>query len=55
MVGGNKQFYVYIMDRKPNRTLYIGVTSDLIKRVYELKNNLIDGFTRKYKVHLLVY
>ena len=38
-----------------NGTLYIGVTSDLLKRVYEHKNDVADGFTRKYRVHQLVY
>jgi putative endonuclease len=38
-----------------NGTLYIGVTRNLIKRVYEHKNNLVDGFTKQYNVHLLVY
>ena len=38
-----------------NSTLYIGVTSDLVKRIYEHKNNLFDGFTKKYKIHSLVY
>jgi putative endonuclease len=50
-----KNFYVYILCSKRNGTLYIGVTSDLVKRVYEHKNNLIDGFTKKYKVHRLVW
>jgi putative endonuclease len=47
--------YVYIMASKKNGTLYTGVTSDLVKRVYEHKNNFVDGFTKKYKVHNLVY
>lgn len=38
-----------------NCTLYIGMTNDLIKRVYQHKNNLADGFTKKYNVHNLVY
>lgn len=50
-----KVYYIYILASKKNGTLYIGVTSDLIKRVYEHKNDLIDGFTKKYKVHALVY
>lgn len=51
----SKQYYVYILASGRNGTLYIGVTSDLIKRVYEHKNNLVEGFTRKYDVHYLVY
>ena len=47
--------YVYVMASKRNGTLYIGDTSDLVKRVYEHKNDLRDGFTRKYSVHLLVW
>jgi putative endonuclease len=50
-----KQYYVYILASKKNGTLYTGVTGDLIKRVYEHKSNLVAGFTRKYKVHNLVY
>lgn len=50
-----KQYYVYILASKKNGTLYIGVTSNLLRRVYEHKNNLIDGFTKKYHVHQLVY
>jgi putative endonuclease len=50
-----KTFYVYILASKTNGTLYIGVTSDLLKRVSEHKNNLADGFTKKYGVHKLVY
>ncbi len=50
-----KTYYIYIMASKRNGTLYIGVTNDIVKRVYEHKNNLIDGFTSKYSVHNLVY
>jgi putative endonuclease len=50
-----KNYYVYILASKKNGTLYIGVTSNLIKRIYEHKNNLIDGFTKKYDVHRLVH
>jgi putative endonuclease len=50
-----KQYYVYILASKKNGTLYIGVTNNLLKRVYEHKNNLIGGFTKKYRVHNLVY
>ena len=49
------QYYVYILASKRNGTLYIGVTSNLIKRIYEHKNNLIEGFTKKYNIHNLVY
>jgi len=49
-----KQYYIYILSNK-NKTLYIGMTSNLIKRVYEHKNNLVKGFTEKYKIHKLVY
>jgi putative endonuclease len=50
-----KQYYVYILASTKNGTLYVGVTSDLPKRIYEHKQNLIDGFTKKYNVHILVY
>ena len=46
---------IYILASKRNGTLYVGVTADLRKRVWEHKNNLVDGFTKRYKVHLLVY
>lgn len=49
------QYYVYILASKKNGTLYIGVTSDLIKRIYEHKNDLVEGFTKKYSVHYLVH
>ena len=49
------QYFVYILASKKNGTLYIGVTNNLLKRVYEHKNNLVEGFTQKYDVHNLVY
>ncbi len=49
-----KNCYVYILSNK-SRTLYIGVTSDLRRRVYEHKHKLIDGFTKKYNLTSLVY
>ena len=51
----NKQGYVYILFSKKNGTLYIGVTSNLIKRVYEHKNKFVDSFTKKYNVDKLGY
>jgi putative endonuclease len=50
-----KTYYVYVLASKRNGTLYIGVTNDLERRLYEHKNNLVDGFTKRYKVHHLVY
>ena len=50
-----KRFYVYILASNRNGTFYIGVTSDLIKRIWQHKNNQVEGFTSKYKVHRLVY
>ena len=48
------QYYVYIMTNSV-RTLYIGVTNDLMRRVYEHKQKLADGFTKKYNITMLVY
>ncbi|MFA5830795.1 MAG: GIY-YIG nuclease family protein [Candidatus Paceibacterota bacterium] len=50
-----KTGFVYIMASERNGTLYIGVTSDLVKRVYEHKTSAVDGFTKKYNIHTLVY
>jgi len=50
-----KQPAVYILASKRNGTLYVGVTSNLIKRVWEHKNNFVEGFTQKYHVHQLVW
>jgi putative endonuclease len=50
-----KQYFVYILASKKNGTLYIGVTSDLLGRVWQHKNKVVDGFTKKYDVNYLVY
>ncbi len=51
----NKQPAVYILASKRNGTLYIGVTSNLVKRIWEHKNNKVEGFTKRYGVHQLVW
>jgi len=51
----DRTYWVYILASKIGGTLYIGVTNDLVRRTYEHKNDLADGFTRKYEVHRLVY
>lgn len=50
-----KAGYVYILANRKNGTIYIGVTSDLAKRVWEHKNNVVPGFTKKYGCKLLVW
>ena len=50
-----KDYFVYILTNKTNSVLYIGVTNDLKRRLYEHKNGLVDGFTKRYNVHKLVY
>ena len=47
--------YIYIMSNKPQGTIYVGVTSDVIKRVYEHKNAYVDSFTKRYNLKQLVY
>ena len=49
------QYFVYILASKRNGTLYIGVTNNLLERVNQHKTNLVEGFTKKYAVHNLVY
>jgi putative endonuclease len=51
----NKQPVVYILASKRNGTLYIGVTSDLVKRIWEHKNNMVEGFTKRYEVNSLIW
>ncbi|CAG4883016.1 Putative endonuclease [Georgfuchsia toluolica] len=50
-----KQPAVYLLASERNGTIYIGVTSDLVKRIWEHKQNLVEGFTKEYGVHTLVY
>ena len=51
----SKQYYVYMMTNSRNTVLYVGVTNDLVRRVYEHKEKLAAGFTRKYNIVKLVY
>ena len=51
----NKQGYVYIITNKNNTTLYIGVTSNITKRIWEHKNHVVSGFSDKYNLEKLVY
>jgi len=50
-----KTYYVYLITNWSNKVLYIGVTSNLEQRIYQHKNKLINGFTRKYNINKLVY
>jgi len=50
-----RDYFVYILASKRNGTLYVGVTSDLVKRVHQHKYKMSEGFTSKYEVHRLVY
>ncbi len=49
------QYYVYILTNKPHGVLYVGVTNNLVRRMYEHKNDLFDGFSNKYHTHQLIY
>ena len=51
----DKQYYVYILTNKYNSVFYIGITNNLIRRIYEHKNKLVEGFTKKYNINKLVY
>ena len=48
-------YYVYVLTNRTDKVMYIGVTNDLRRRVYEHKNELVEGFTKKYHIHKLVY
>lgn len=47
--------YIYILTNQYNTALYIGVTNDLVRRIYEHKQDLVEGFSKRYKLHKLVY
>lgn len=51
----DKSFYIYILTNKTNNVLYIGVTNNLARRIFEHKNKLIEGFSKKYNLTKLVY
>jgi putative endonuclease len=51
----DKQYYVYMLASRRNGTLYVGVTNDLARRIHEHKEGLVEGFTKKHTVHLLVW
>ena len=50
-----KQYYVYVLTNRTNRVLYIGVTNNLERRIFEHKNKLVEGFTKKYNLDKLIY
>jgi putative endonuclease len=49
------QYYVYILTNRPYGTLYVGVTNDLTRRIWEHRNDVVEGFTREHKLHRLVW
>jgi len=51
----SEEYYIYIMTNEFNTTLYIGVTNNLIRRISEHKSDSVEGFTKKYRLHKLVY
>jgi putative endonuclease len=50
-----KSYWIYILASRPRGTLYVGMTNDLIRRIYEHREGLADGFTREHSVKMLVY
>jgi putative endonuclease len=50
-----REYFVYILSNEFSTTLYTGVTNDLVRRISEHKNDVVDGFTKKYRLHKLVY
>ena len=54
-MSSERQFYVYVLTSRPWGTLYVGVTNDLLRRVFEHREGLVEGFTKTYGVKTLVY
>ena len=52
---GMKSYWVYILASRPRGTLYVGVTNDLVRRIYEHREGVVEGFSRQYGVKMLVY
>src|ERR1700689_1390973 len=55
LTGGMRNYWVYILASRPRGTLYVGMTRDLIKRIYQHREGLADGFTQEHRVKRLVY
>ncbi len=55
MYKTHHQYYVYILANKKNGTLYIGVTNNIVRRLFEHKNKFNEGFTKRYDINILVY
>jgi putative endonuclease len=55
VMNAEKQYYVYILTNKFNKVLYIGVTNDLVRRIFQHKNKLVEGFSKKYNLTKLAY
>jgi len=54
-ISNHMNYFVYLLASQRNGTLYVGVTNDLVRRVYEHKNDVLDGFSKRYGVHQLVW
>ncbi len=55
LTAGMRSYWVYILASRPRGTLYVGVTRDLVRRVYEHREGVVEGFTNSYTVKMLVY
>ncbi len=55
LMSNSNNYYVYILSNWNNKVIYVGITNNLIRRLYEHRNKLVDGFTKKYNVNKLVF